>query len=87
MGFFLPSFNAAAAPPDLTEPVIGPAKGRTRRLGHPPKTRWDRGTHSPNTNSIVALVWPLSSGERAILARPTGPMPEAMAMYCFPPTA
>jgi hypothetical protein len=35
---------------------------------------------------MVALVWDLSSGERAILALPTGPMPEAMAMYCLPPT-
>ena len=43
--------------------------------------------HSPNTNSMVALVWPLSSGERAIFALPTGPMPDAMAMYCLPFTA
>jgi hypothetical protein len=43
--------------------------------------------HNPNTNSIVALPCDLSSGERAILARPTGPIPDAMAMYCLPFTA
>jgi hypothetical protein len=43
--------------------------------------------HSPNTNNMVALPWDLSSGERAIFALPTGPMPEAMAMYCLPFTA
>jgi Icc-related predicted phosphoesterase len=43
--------------------------------------------HNPNTNSIVALPWDFSSGERAIFAFPTGPMPEAMAMYCLPFTA
>jgi hypothetical protein len=43
--------------------------------------------HNANTNSIVALPCDLSSGERAIFALPTGPMPEAMAMYCLPFTA
>jgi hypothetical protein len=45
------------------------------------------GYYNPNTNSMVALAWDLSSGERAIFALPTGPMPEAMAMYCLPFTA
>ncbi len=53
----------------------------------PPRRRGGRRDHSPNTNSMVALVWVLSSGERAIFALPTGPMPEAMAMYCLPFTA
>src|SRR5262245_21072911 len=43
--------------------------------------------HNPNTYSMVALGMPRSSGERAILARPTLLMPEAMAMYCLPSTA
>ena len=41
---------------------------------------------SPNTYSIVALPWNLRSGERASLALPTGPRPDAMAMYCLPST-
>jgi hypothetical protein len=45
------------------------------------------GYYNPNTNNIVALPWDLSSGERAIFALPTGPMPDAIAMYCLPFTA
>src|SRR6185369_5710703 len=42
--------------------------------------------YSPNTNSTVAFDNVFISGERASLARPTTPMPEAMAMYCLPST-
>jgi hypothetical protein len=70
----------------LVEPIGRPTN---ERAGTPPHRRRPRlaAHHSPNTNSIVALPWDLSSGERAILALPTGPMPEAMAMYCLPFTA
>ena len=41
---------------------------------------------SPNTYSIVALLWNLRSGERASFAFATGPRPDAMAIYCLPST-
>src|SRR4029077_2618034 len=44
------------------------------------------GNYSPNTNSTVAFDNIFISGERASLARPTTPMPDAMAMYCLPST-
>src|SRR5262245_32842320 len=63
-----------------------PENGACGTMG--PRLRGDDNTasHSPNTNSTVAFDSVFISGERASLARPTTPMPEAMAMYCLPST-
>jgi hypothetical protein len=84
------TLSGSSGPPLAALPVSVEARCRIRDIrvvAVPVTTRCGVGAqpaYSPNTNSIVALPWDLSSGERAILALPTGPMPEAMAMYCLP---
>src|SRR5260370_29724474 len=46
-GVFSRAGPCSWSPPDLAEPVIGPAEGRTRWLGHPPRRRGGMNTERP----------------------------------------